>query len=224
MPDNTTLTQSAQANPRAQAWLDLCPATDPQSRAHEQDIRITARVNKIKQFLSFVKWKIDVRHQLVMLSDSKGRYCVTCSHSSVAAHCSATCSLTRTGRGWHKKDKTWLHFARKDVELFEKLEHDVRLYGGEADQQLILEWEASARHLVKRTQDSPSRRGNLSVRTGPGGVNKEWTFESHWGKGPGIGDDIAPDESALKEIVPDEVEHAGGNQTQVEKSHDECNA
>lgn len=60
---------------------------------------------------------------------------------------------------------------------------------------MVKEWEAAATDLLKRTEDSPNRVGfKMEVESYPG-FDKDWAFDGHWGKGPGLEVEYGPDES-----------------------------
>ena len=192
MPHDSTITHSNQTNPSAKTWLDLYPLTHVPTR--KPDDYLTARVDKIKETLEFIKWKIGIRGQLVALAETNGKYCITCGRNLVVPCCGTTCPLIRAGHEWHKYDKPWVYFAKKDVELFEKLNHSVHTYGPEVDKRTVQEWEVTATDLLKRTENPPNRYHTRTMKTNFRGFDKDWTFEGHWGKGPGLEVELAPDE------------------------------
>lgn len=173
-------------------WLDLYSATN-NAPTRRHSTRLKGRVDKIKETLEVIKWKIDIRRQLVGLADNNGAYCTTCSLDPDTAYCSATCPLRR-GRpdSWLKRDTAWIYFARQDVELYDKLHCDVVAFGSETDKQEVVKWEVTCKDLQQRTEDTQQRYSARISMLPVRGLDQCWRFEGRWGKGPGIQAELAP--------------------------------
>ncbi|KAJ8114189.1 hypothetical protein OPT61_g3877 [Boeremia exigua] len=176
----------------AQAWLGFYPCTPTPTPT--QDARLILHIDKIKETIATVRHTIDIRRQLVALSESNGFYCTTCSDRPNDPYCSTTCPLLRGSRGWCRYDETWVSLATKDVQLFEKLEADVCARAAEANKQTVWDWQAQAVVLLQRTEDTPSPRCRRPARTKIRGFNPDWSFEGHLSNGPGLEEGLAPDE------------------------------
>lgn len=84
------------------------------------DARLTARINKVKETLAFVKPTIDVRRHLVALGETKGKYCTLCSKYRDPSYCSPECP--RLGSGpWvqGKVVERWMRSTKRDIQLYE---------------------------------------------------------------------------------------------------------
>ncbi|KAH6616555.1 hypothetical protein C7974DRAFT_416682 [Boeremia exigua] len=189
MAPETILANCNEPQSNTKNWIELIPLFP-----HKQTASLTSRVDTIKETLANIKPKIDVRRQLLALSETSGKYCATCGRYSAKVYCSTSCPLRRGDRGWHRYDKTWVYSASRDVQVFEKLERDVDTCGSKANKRTVEEWEVTAADLVERTEDSPQGHPIRKTKTECPGFDENWTFEGHWGKGPGIEIELAPDE------------------------------
>lgn len=155
-------------------WLDLYPPSDLPTL--ERHARLTARVDKIKETLTSLQRKIDIRHHLVALSKTNGKYCTTCGCSPLERYCSRTCPLLRqVQRGWLKSDAHWVDLAKQDVDTFDALTRSIDMHGHKANKQMVLDWELSVAHLLRRTEDAETREF-VRARTSIPGFDKDWTF------------------------------------------------
>jgi hypothetical protein len=72
----------------------------------------------------------------------------------------------------------------------------VEAHGPDANMRIVRGWEATASYLLSRTDDVFERR---SEDTQPvKGLNPKWTFGENWGKGPGLENELAPDEPVCR--------------------------
>ncbi|KAF1932925.1 uncharacterized protein M421DRAFT_252863 [Didymella exigua CBS 183.55] len=181
-------------------WLNLYSSSNETS-SRMLDALLLARIDKVKETLEFINWTIEVRRQLVALAENNGAFCTICSHLRVATcftFCSAICPLLR-GRPetWMKRDPPWTNFARKDVELYDKLIIDINHFGYEANKRIVIKWEVTCTDLLGRTED-PKNRYSVQLAMPPvRGLNQDWTFNGHWGQGPRLEVELAPDEAEL---------------------------
>lgn len=221
MPQNFSITHF-NPPPRLShlTWLDLYLSTNETS-PRRPNARLTGRINKIKETLKFIEWKIDIRRQLVALTENNGAYCTTCSRLATASYmyCSITCPLLRgCPDSWLKRDSAWICFAKRDMQLYDQLRSDVHTCGHEADKRMIIGWEVTCTDLLQRTEDSQNRYSIRLTMPPIRGLNLDWTFHGRWGKGPGIEIELAPDEA--EPPVPDEMESPALNEIEP-PTHDE---
>lgn len=176
------------------SWLDIGPASS--FLAKQRGLRLAARVKKIREILTHLQWRIDIRQNLITLYESKGRYCKTCTQDLTKRYCSPSCPLQRpvdTPGGYTLPAKdTWVKNAKRDVECFEELSRDVEAHGSEANEQTVEKWECRASGLCSRMQDKSIRAKLMNTRFE--GWTQDWTFEDSWGKGPELEHELAPDE------------------------------
>jgi hypothetical protein len=185
------------------SWLNIYPTAGGGGRSSppkpKQDTRVTSRLNNLRETIKTLKEKIEIRQQLVGLSEMNGYYCVTCGPRPTNPFCSPTCPLLKIGRGWRPmmlEDRTWVKSAKRDVQIFWELFRDVEAHGPDANMRIVRGWEATASYLLSRTDDVFERR---SEDTQPvKGLNPKWTFGENWGKGPGLENELAPDEPVCR--------------------------
>ena len=182
-------------------WLDLYPPPPLWPVPH-----LTARIDKVKQTLSSIAWKLEIRRQIVALAENNGLYCTICSHPQIALFpdsCGASCALRRPKAGsliaqCSARDLTWLRLAKADLSCYDKLVADMERLGYHVPRRTVVEWEVKCKNLVARTEDSelPSR-SMLPVL----GLNQCWNFAGRWGQGPGLKLELAPEEMELEATV-----------------------
>jgi hypothetical protein len=185
------------------SWLDIYPTAGGGGRSSppkpKQDTRVTSRLNNLRETIKTLKEKIEIRQQLVGLSEMNGYYCVTCGPRPTNPFCSPTCPLLKIGRGWRPmmlEDRAWVKSAKRDVQIFWELFRDVEAHGPDANMRIVRGWEATASYLLSRTDDVFERQ---SEDTHPvKGLDLKWTFGENWGKGHGLENELAPDEPVCR--------------------------
>ncbi|OSS54250.1 hypothetical protein B5807_00395 [Epicoccum nigrum] len=182
-----------------QSWVGIYPPAGTAS-APKQDTRVASRVKNLQATMGNMKEKIEIRQQIVGLAENNGRYCAKCGSRLTKRYCSNTCPLRKATLGWQpaeKGDRAWLWSAKKDVRSFWALSRDVEAHGLQANMLTVRGWEATATHLLSRTEDLKIPQRPLAALVYHKGFTPNWSFGEHWGKGPGLEDELAPDEVGM---------------------------
>lgn len=182
------------------SWLDIYPAASGATTPPKQNARVASRLVKLRKTMADLKEKIEIRQQLIGLKDMKGKYCITCgprpSEPSEVKPCCITCPLQKSTGGWlslTRDEKAWMKMWEKDVQDFRALSCDVEANALEANMHTVRGWEDTAAYLHYRTVDKHVCQRALDIEPVPG-FDEDWTFKEHWGKGPVLEDELAPDE------------------------------
>ncbi|KAJ4382081.1 hypothetical protein N0V86_002409 [Didymella sp. IMI 355093] len=206
MPSNHSDTRKArepQSGHRLQTWVDLYNLANGAPRPTPSP-RLVARIDKIKESLESIEWKIEIRRQVLNLVKNQGVYCTVCSHLRVATsftYCSVTCPLLRGfERQYFTGNPGEIQLAKKDLERYDKLVIDISYFGNHADRRTVTKWEAVSKHLLTRTEDSKPQYPNQLAIMPVRGLNQRWKFTDRWGRGPGLEAELAPDEGTIASL------------------------
>jgi hypothetical protein len=164
------------------------------------------RMQKIRSTLADIKLSLDARQHITLLHENAGLYCLTCSPSEdVPGTCGPTCPLlcphSRSSQFRGTADNYhWLRNLSSNRATWRGIGGEMDRLGMSVYASTVSRWERGVEKLRGECEAStevhenegwrpilPSRRRKeVSFKEG-------WSFETAWGRGPGMEEEIGPD-------------------------------
>jgi hypothetical protein len=157
-----------------------------------------ARINALNPKIDAIKATIDARQHMKLLALTNGEYCLSCSPTeNEPGSCDALCALLRPQNGSSPGtlvcvSLSWIWEADEAKAAFENVVGQMERFGHDADDRRVEMWE----DVVEEMYRDIGMRSKLPWR-GPRavpGLDLTWKFDRVGGKGPGLEDEVAPEE------------------------------
>jgi hypothetical protein len=193
----------------ATSWLAVYPPLPSQAKSVPvlPDAMALLHIEKVVEMLDDIKDAIMVREYYLNIYANNKDYCSICTPQNLkAGSCDQACTLLRplnkTGI-FSQITERWIKSAMKSVKLYYRLRREVGTAKSRLTDWVVL---AKLKHEVEKLRkDTLNHSEKHEEMDWPdivenqwdevGGAKTNWTFESAWGKGPHIAEEVAPDEA-----------------------------